>query len=143
MRRAIVGAGLLLGLVGCSGAQKVPTEALVDSQVSIRAADEAGAAQVPEAARHLQLAKEQTAEGQALLEDGKRDQAALYLKRAAADAELALALAKEAPAKAEAQRAMEQVRALQRGASGGSGTQQQGPAAPPPPPSQPQQQPKP
>jgi hypothetical protein len=120
MRQAIVGAGLLLGLAGCSGAQNVPTEALVDSQVSIRAAEEAGAPQVPDAARHLALAKEQTRDATELLNDGKRDEAALYLQRAEADAELALALAKEAPARAEAQRAMQQVQALQ-----GSGAQQQ------------------
>ncbi|HET9452536.1 MAG TPA: hypothetical protein VFO83_16720, partial [Aggregicoccus sp.] len=81
MRRAIVGAGLLLGMAGCAGAQKVPTEALVDSEVSIRAAEEAGAAQVPDAARHLELAKEQTREARELLDDGKREEAALYLQR--------------------------------------------------------------
>ena len=117
MRRAIVGAGLLLGVAGCAGAQKVPTEALVDSQVSIRAAEEAGAIQVPDAARHLELAKEQTREARELLDDGKREEAALYLQRAEADAELAVALAREAPARAEAQRAKEQVQALQRSGS--------------------------
>ena len=114
MRRAIVGAGLLLGMAGCAGNQKVPTEALVDSQVSIRAAEEAGAVQVPDAARHLELAKEQTREARELLDDGKREAAALYLQRAEADAELAVALAREAPARAEAQRAKDQVQALQR-----------------------------
>lgn len=114
MRQAIVSAGLLLGLAGCSGAQKVPTEALVDSQVSIRAAEEAGATQVPDAARHLALAKEQTREARELLDEGNREAAALYLQRAEADAELALALAREAPARAEAQRAVQQVQALQR-----------------------------
>ena len=113
MRRAIVGAGLLLGVAGCAGNQKVPTEALVDSQVSIRAAEEAGAVQVPDAARHLELAREQTREARELLDDGKREEAALYLQRAEADAELAVALAREAPARAEAQRAKEQVQALQ------------------------------
>ena len=117
MRRAIVGAGLLLGMAGCAGGQKVPTEALVDSQVSIRAAEEAGAIQVPDAARHLELAKEQTREARELLDDGKREEAALYLQRAEADAELAVALAREAPARAEAQRAKEQVQALQRSGS--------------------------
>jgi hypothetical protein len=117
MRRAILGAGLLLGVAGCAGAQKVPTEALVDSQVSIRAAEEAGAIQVPDAARHLELAKEQTREARELLDDGKREEAALYLQRAEADAELAVALAREAPARAEAQRAKEQVQALQRSGS--------------------------
>ncbi len=131
MRRAIVGAGLLLGMAGCAGGQKVSTGPLVDTQVSIRAAEEAGAPQVPDAARHLDLAKEQTRQARALLDDGKRDEAALYLQRAEADAELAVALARQEPARAEAQRAKEQVQALQ-----AEGTQQ-------PPQQQPQPQQKP
>ncbi|MBF5044808.1 DUF4398 domain-containing protein [Aggregicoccus sp. 17bor-14] len=138
MRRVILGAGLLAGLAGCAGTQNVSTGALVDSQVSIREAEEAGAVQVPDAARHLQLAKEQTAEARKLLDGGDRDQAALYLQRAEADAQLALALAKEAPARAEAERAMEQVKALQNNpqtappATGGSGASAK-PAQPPQP----------
>ncbi|MFY0571487.1 DUF4398 domain-containing protein [Archangium lansingense] len=115
MRRAIVSAGLLLGLAGCAGAQKVPTEQLVDSQVSIRQAEEAGAEAVPDAAQHLQWAREQTSEARKLLERNERDKAALFLKRAEADAELALALAHEAPARAEADRVLQQVQQLQQG----------------------------
>lgn len=116
MRRAIVGAGLLWGLVGCAGVQQVPpTEELVDSQVSIRQAEEAGAATVPDAAQHLQWAREQTSEARRLLEHNERDKAALFLRRAAADAELALALAREAPARAEADRLLQQVQQLQQG----------------------------
>jgi hypothetical protein len=85
MRRAIVGAGLLLGLAGCARVQTVPTEDLVDSQVSIRQAEEAGAAAVPDAAQHLQWAKEQTSEARRLLEHNEREKAALFLKRAEAD----------------------------------------------------------
>lgn len=113
MRRAIVGAGLLLGLAGCAGAQRVPTEQLVDSQVTIRQAEEAGADVVPDAARHLQWAREQTSDASRLLERNERDKAALYLKRAEVDAELALALAREAPARAEADRVLQQVQQLQ------------------------------
>ena len=130
MGRAIVSAGLLLGVAGCAGGQKVSTGPLVDTQVSIRAAEEAGAPQVPDAARHLELAKEQTRQARALLDDGKRDEAALYLQRAEADAELAGALARQEPARTEAQRAKEQVQALQ-----GQSTQQ-----PQPQPQQPQPQ---
>lgn len=115
MRRAIVGAGLLLGLAGCAGAQKVQTEQLVDSQVSIRQAEEAGAEKVPDAAQHLQWAREQTSEARKLLERNERDKAALFLKRAAADAELAYSLAREAPARAEADQVLQQVQQLQQG----------------------------
>jgi len=115
MRRAIVGAGLLLGLAGCARVQTVPTEQLVDSQVSIRQAEEAGAEAVPDAAQHLQWAREQTAEARRLLERNERDKAALFLRRAEAGAELALALAREAPARAEADRLLHQVQQLQQG----------------------------
>ncbi|KFA87053.1 DUF4398 domain-containing protein [Archangium violaceum] len=114
MRRAIVGAGLMLGLAGCAGVQQVPpTEQLVDSAVSIRQAEAAGAETVPDAAQHLQWAREQASEARRLLERNERDKAALYLKRAEADAELALALAREAPARAEADRLLQQVQELQ------------------------------
>ncbi|ATB28773.1 DUF4398 domain-containing protein [Melittangium boletus] len=116
MRRALVGAGLLLGLVGCATAQRMPpTEQLVDSQVSIRQAEEAGASAVPNAAQHLQWAREQTQGARRLLEQNRREEAALFLQRAEADAELALALAREAPARAEADRVLQQVQQLQRG----------------------------
>ena len=52
-------------------------------------------------------------EARKLLERNERDKAALYLQRAEADAQLALALAREAPARAEAQRAHEQLQQLQ------------------------------
>lgn len=114
MRRAIVGAGLLLGLAGCAGVQHVPpTKQLVDSEVSIRQAEAAGAETVPDAAQHLQWAREQASEARRLLERNERDKAALFLRRAEADAELALALAREAPARAEADRVLQQVQELQ------------------------------
>ena len=120
MRMAMIGVALLGGLAGCVGmgagvgaSRSVPTEQLVDSQVTIRQAEEAGAAQNEEAAQHLDWARQQTLGARRLLEQNRRDEAALFLKRAAADAELALALAREAPLRSEADALMEQVRQLQ------------------------------
>jgi len=115
MRKAMVGAGLLLGAVGCVGVVgNVPSsEPLLDSQVTIQQAEETGAAQHPEAAQHLEWARQQTQGARRLIEQNRRDEAALFLKRAAADAELALALAREAPARAEADQLLQQVRQLQ------------------------------
>lgn len=115
MRRAIMGAGVWLGLVGCAGLRPVPTERLVESEVAIRQAEEAGAAQVPQAAQLLAWAREQTGDARGMLERNQREQAALYLQRAEADAELALALAQEAPLRAEAQQALDEAQRLQRG----------------------------
>ncbi|MET0403642.1 MAG: hypothetical protein ABW123_14620 [Cystobacter sp.] len=123
MRMAMIGVALLGGLTGCVGmgagvggggaSRSVPTEQLVDSQVTIRQAEEAGAAQNEEAAQHLDWARQQTLGARQLMEQNRRDEAALFLKRAAADAELALALAREAPLRSEADALMEQVRQLQ------------------------------
>lgn len=60
----------------------------------VRAAEEAGAEKVPQAALYLKLAREQMDEARKLEKDGD-DRAALVFARARADAELALALAQE------------------------------------------------
>mgnify|MGYP002648887703 CR=1 FL=1 len=116
MRRALVGMGLVVGWVGCAGMgarQLPPTEQLVDSQVTIRQAEEAGASANPTAAQHLEWAREQTQGARRLLELNRKADAALYLQRAEADAQLALALAREAPARAEADRVFQVVQQLQ------------------------------
>ena len=114
MRKVIVGAGLLAGLVGCVGMPRaVSAEPIVDSEATMRQAETAGAATVPEAAQHLEWAREQTEGAHRLIQQNRKGDAALFLMRAEADAELALALAQEAPVRAEADRLLEQVRQLQ------------------------------
>lgn len=105
---------LILTLAACGGSS-VPHETMAASEGSIRAAEEVGASQVPTAALHLQLAKEETERARQLIKNGDNDRAKYVLMRADADAELALALSKEDAAKTDAQAAMEQVRALQEG----------------------------
>jgi hypothetical protein len=94
-----------------AGCATVPlrTEA---STSGIRAAEEVGALQVPRAALHLQLAKEELAKAKVLAADGKKDQARYLLLRAEADAELAVALSREDAEKSAAQAAVERVRKL-------------------------------
>jgi len=72
-----------------------PTERLTTTEAAIRGASEVGAAQVPRAALHLKLAEEQTDKARRLMQDGYNERAEFTLKRAQADAELAIALAKE------------------------------------------------
>jgi len=62
----------------------------------MRAARELGAQHVPRAELHLRLAQEQVTEARKLAQDGDNEQAARLLNRAHADAELALALSREA-----------------------------------------------
>lgn len=69
----------------------------------IRAAEEMGANQVPNAALHIQFAKDQLAKAQQLEKDGEKRRAQMMLLRAQADAELALALTRDSKTQAEVQ----------------------------------------
>jgi pyridoxal biosynthesis lyase PdxS len=82
------------------------------STSSIRAAEEAGAAKVPQASLHLQLAKEELEQARGLAEQNEKEKAVSMLLRAEADAELAVALSHGDAEKLEAQAAMERVRQL-------------------------------
>jgi hypothetical protein len=80
------------------------------------AAQELGASSVPQAAFHLQLAREQSKRAGKLIKAGDsddREQAEWLLMRAQADAELALALAREDTDRSAAQQAVNDVHAMQ------------------------------
>ena len=85
---------LLACLAGC-GSYPPPTERMTTAEAAIRGAEEVNAAQIPRAALHLKLAQEQTDKAKRLMEDGYNERAELTLKRAQADAELAIAISKE------------------------------------------------
>lgn len=93
---------------GCASAP-LRTEA---STSGIRAAEEVGAPTVPRAALHLQLAKEELEQAKRLASKGKEEQAASLLQRSEADAELAVALSREAGEESEARAALERARQL-------------------------------
>src|SRR5476651_801104 len=102
---------IALSLIGCASA--VPAEKISATESSIRAAEEVGATNVPQASLHLQMAKEETEHAQKYLKDGDNKHGEGLLMRAQADAELAVALAREEPIKNEAQQMVEKARALQ------------------------------
>lgn len=97
-------------VAGCAKNVPLRTESTTSG---IRAAEEAGAAAVPQASLHLQLAKDQLEMARELAAKGKQEKAESMLLRAEADAELALLLAREDAQKAEAKAALERVRKLQ------------------------------
>lgn len=102
---------ILVGaLSGCATTQTLHAET---STAAIRSAEEVGANEVPQAALHLQLAKEEMAAATALHERGEKEMANSMLLRAEADAELAVALSRADAEKTEAQAAVERVRKLQ------------------------------
>jgi hypothetical protein len=83
---------------GCASAPE-PTERLVGAQAALRAAQEVGADRYPQAQYHAQLAKEQLEQARKLIADGDNERAELLLRRASADAEVAVAVAREGAAK--------------------------------------------
>jgi hypothetical protein len=98
----------LIIMPACAGTP-LNTEA---STSGIRAAEEVGASEVPRAALHLQLAKEELEQAKKLDEKGDKERAASLLLRAEADAELAVALSRVSAEKSEAVEAVERVRQL-------------------------------
>lgn len=95
------------GLAAC--AHPLPTET---SSSAIRGAEEAGADDVPRAALHVQLAKEEESAAKALNDQGDADEGASMLLRSTADAELAVVLARAEAAQVEAAAASAKVDAL-------------------------------
>lgn len=94
-------AGIGLMALACAGAPQ-PTERLASAQAAVRAAKEVGADNVPQAQLHTKLAEEQVIQANKLIEDGENERAEMVLRRASADAELAVALAREAESKRQA-----------------------------------------
>ncbi len=101
----------VLSLLGCASAP-VPAERLASAEAGIRGATEVGAEAVPQAALHLKMARDQVAQAKGLASSGDNDRAALMLTRAEADAELALTLARESAARAEASAMLAQIQTL-------------------------------
>jgi hypothetical protein len=105
-----------LFLFACGGAPK-PEARVSSSEGAIRGAEEVGAKNVPKAALHLKLAQEQREKALAMIKDGDNEGADHMLMRAEADAELAVALSREATAKVEADKTLEQVQELKKKAA--------------------------
>ena len=94
---------------GCASTPRLSTEA---STSGIRAAEEVGAAEVPQASLHLQMAKEELDLARELAAKGEKEQAKSMLLRAEADAELAVTLSHRDADRVEAEKAMARVRQL-------------------------------
>jgi hypothetical protein len=97
-------AGIGLMAIACGSAPQ-PTERLSTAQSAVRAAKEVGAKDVPQAQLHTQLAEEQVIQAQKMIADGDNERAEMVLRRAVADAELAVALAREAESQKQAEAA--------------------------------------
>jgi hypothetical protein len=76
---------------------------------------EIGAKDSPQAALHLKRAQDEIADAKRLMDDGENERADYTLLRAKADADLALALAKENSAQEAAKKLAEQINQLEQG----------------------------
>jgi hypothetical protein len=96
-------------IVGCGGTVMSQSK-LADSEGAVRSADEVGARQVPAAGLQLKLAEDELGRAKGLSENGEGEKANRLLTRAQVDADLAIALAKEAAAAKSAEAVMSDVR---------------------------------
>lgn len=99
---------------GCASTE-LSADHLTSLTAAIRAADEVGAADTPQAALHLKLAQDELAQGKQLAAAGDPVRGELFLQRAAVDAELALVLTRQGDAEAEAEKARQAVVLLEGG----------------------------
>lgn len=101
--------------VACGSSIPPPSDRLASAEAAARSARELGADREPKAQLHLKLADEQIEQAKKLMADGDNRRADLILQRANSDAELAVMLAKEHNARAEAEKAQERVKQLKSG----------------------------
>jgi hypothetical protein len=109
-------AGAVAATVLAAGCASVPLRTETSTS-GIRAAEEVGAREVPRAALHLQLAKEELNKAKTLAANGEDEMAASMLLRAEADAELAVLLSREDAEKSEARAAVARVHELRQDAA--------------------------
>jgi biopolymer transport protein ExbB/TolQ len=90
-------AGAVFVLGGCAS-WPAPTAKMASTAAAIRAAEELQAADIPAAQLRLQYAKDQFTEGKKLVDMGENERADRMFQRAEADAELAVAIARQVEA---------------------------------------------
>lgn len=100
-------------LGACGGGYPEPRNQLAASEAAFRAAEVAGAPGSPQSALHLKRAREQIDLGKQLMEDGDNERAEWVLRRAQADADLALSLAMEESHRRRAAEAKEELDRLE------------------------------
>jgi uncharacterized protein YqfA (UPF0365 family) len=105
-------------VVWACGSGSPPSERLVTAEAAIRGARELNAdTSPPRAALHLQLAQEQVEKAKRYIADGQNDRADMALRQAQADAELAIALARNEDMKQKSEATRSKVDRLKSGKS--------------------------
>jgi uncharacterized protein DUF4398 len=101
--------GLAALFVAACGSSAVPLDKLTDAKSTIRAAQEAGATNNPQAELHLKMANDEMSASQKAIDDKDNDKARLLMNQAQADADLSLALARGASDRQAAQQAQAKI----------------------------------
>ena len=110
MKSTVIAGLATLVVVGC-GSGTIPLEQIASAQGAVRAAREMGAEKAPpDAQLHLRLAREAVESAKRLVADGDNTRAEWLLRRAEADAELALQLAREHQVKEASHKVVEELR---------------------------------
>lgn len=109
MSRLVLIVGVMLAGCATENVGNIQTE---NSVAAISSAESIGADKVPQAALHLQMAKEEADRGKNMMANGEKEKANSMLLRAEADANLAIAESHHEQARIEAGQALERVRQL-------------------------------
>jgi hypothetical protein len=112
--------GVTLLACGCGASFPVPAQKLADAESAHRSARELGADKKTDAQLNLKLAEEEIASAKEQIKAGENRRAEFILLRAKADAELALALAREHDAKTETVKAIDSSNANQNAKANGA-----------------------
>jgi Pyruvate/2-oxoacid:ferredoxin oxidoreductase gamma subunit len=113
MKLSLLTVALAASVAVACGSSPPPAARYAATTASVRAAHEVGAEKVPDAQLHLAMAEDQLAQAKRLMNDGDNEKASWLLARAQSDADLAVALAREADTRASADQVTAQVRAAQ------------------------------
>jgi len=98
----------LAGAVGCGASYPVPQDQYAAAETQVGRAQQSGASNVPDARLHLDLAQEDLSKAKALM-GSENDHAATLITRASTEAVLAIDLATQQSAQAQAQQAADAV----------------------------------
>lgn len=110
MKLVIVTGACLAAFAAACASAPPPTARLASSEAAVRAAEELRADNTPAAQLHLKLARDQLGEAKRLMANGDNERAEYVLLRAQSDADVAVALAREAASRQQATVAIDQLR---------------------------------
>ncbi|HEY6878403.1 MAG TPA: DUF4398 domain-containing protein [Polyangiales bacterium] len=116
----------LLAAAGCAH-YPAPTDQVAKSLAAVRGAEEVGASEVPAAALHVKLAREEIEQADRLMKDEQNERAEDKALRAGQDAELAILIARQSAS----QKKLDQFAAANASAGGEAPAQPAGQGATP------------